>query len=80
MNVRFICSSFTLQPTDENSVVTLVSGIFQEDDKNKDGLLSYEEYSHSAAAFVKETNKKKIKEMKISKKNYKVLKVLFCCF
>ncbi|XP_057297818.1 uncharacterized protein LOC130628820 [Hydractinia symbiolongicarpus] len=55
---------------DENSVETIVSEIFQEDDKNKDGVISLEEYQHSAAALddgddredVEEQEEEEIKE------------------
>ena len=33
---------------EEDTIKTIVSEIFQEDDKNKDGVISFEEYSHSA--------------------------------
>lgn len=49
---------------------TIVSEIFQEDDKNKDGVISLEEYQHSAAALddgddredVEEQEEEEIKE------------------
>lgn len=39
---------------DENSVETIVGEIFQEDDKNKDGVISFQEYQHSAAGLAEE--------------------------
>jgi len=38
----------------EDSVETIVSEIFQEDDKNKDGVISLEEYQHSAGGMESE--------------------------
>ena len=35
-------------PYNDESIETIVSEIFQEDDKNKDGIISKDEYMHAS--------------------------------